>query len=99
MKKGFADLLATAGVVAGLCMFTDTAHAYLGPGAGVSAIGSILAILLAVIVGIFGFIWYPIKRLIAGKRKRQPEVADVTEVAGQEDAGSVVSQPADEDKP
>jgi hypothetical protein len=46
-------------------------HAYIGPGAGLSAFGALLALVVSVIVAIFGFIWYPIKRLTRSlKRKR-----------------------------
>ena len=45
-----------------------TAFAYVGPGAGLSIIGSLLAFLAAIVVGIFGFLWFPIRRLI---RKRK----------------------------
>ena len=37
---------------------------YVGPGAGLSAIGAFLALLAAIAVGIFGFVWYPVKRLL-----------------------------------
>jgi len=46
------------------------AWAYIGPGAGLSAIGSILAFLGAVILLIIGFFWYPVKKLIKRVRKR-----------------------------
>lgn len=52
-----------------LVLLTPSAtHAYVGPGAGISAIGSLLALIAAVVVAIFGFLWYPIKRLM-GKKK------------------------------
>jgi len=44
------------------------AAAYVGPGAGLSALGSLLALIAAVFVAIIGFIWYPVKRLL-GKRR------------------------------
>jgi hypothetical protein len=43
------------------------AHAYVGPGAGLSAIGTIIAFVAAVVLMIVGFLWYPIKRLFKGK--------------------------------
>ena len=53
------------------------AHAYIGPGAGLSAIGSLLALIAAVFVAIFGFLWYPIKswrkRRAAAKAPAVPE--------------------------
>ena len=51
--------------------------AYVGPGAGLSAIGAFLAILAGIVVAIVGFLWYPIKRLIRGvKRTASRERAD-----------------------
>ena len=44
------------------------AFAYVGPGAGLSAIGSILAFFGVIFLMILGFLWYPIKRLISRKK-------------------------------
>lgn len=49
-------------------LFSQPAQAYIGPGAGLTAIGSFLALILAVVVAIVGFLWYPIKRMLK-KRK------------------------------
>jgi len=48
-------------------LVSDLAHAYLGPGAGLSAIGSVVAFIGAVLLLIVGFVWYPIKRLLMRK--------------------------------
>jgi hypothetical protein len=37
---------------------------YIGPGAGLTAIGAFLAVVAGLIVGIFGFVWYPVKTLL-----------------------------------
>ena len=50
-----------------LLFFAFDAHAYIGPGAGLTAIGSLFALVAAVVVGIFGFIWFPIRRLLRRK--------------------------------
>ncbi len=42
--------------------------AYVGPGAGLSALGSLLALIGAIILAIVGFLWYPIKRLLKKNR-------------------------------
>ncbi|MEO8722858.1 MAG: hypothetical protein ABI395_04945 [Sphingobium sp.] len=65
-----------------ICMFalaaTEPAFAYVGPGAGLTFIGSLLALIGAVLAGIFGFIWYPIKRLLR-LRKAKRKDADGTD--------------------
>lgn len=53
--------------------------AYLGPGAGLSALGSILALLAAFVLAIFGFVWYPIKRLMKKKSRPNDNVDDEVE--------------------
>ena len=48
--------------------------AYIGPGTGLSAIGAVLAVVAGLAVAIFGFFWYPIKRLLGkGKEDQEPE--------------------------
>ena len=60
----------TTGLLAALIVLVlpQAAQAYIGPGAGLSAIGTVLALLGAVLVAIVGFVWYPLKRLL-GRRK------------------------------
>ncbi len=56
------------------CAWPSLAAAYIGPGLGMSAIGSFLALVGAVFLGILGFLWYPIKRVIKMFRaKPKPE--------------------------
>ena len=45
-------------------LMPNSADAYIGPGAGLSAIGSLLALLGAVLLVIVGFVWYPVKRMM-----------------------------------
>ena len=37
---------------------------YIGPGSGLAAFGSLLAVLGAVILVVIGFVWYPVKRAL-----------------------------------
>lgn len=46
-----------------LGLLSSPALAYIGPGSGLSAIGAFLAAVVGLMVAIFGFVWYPIKRL------------------------------------
>ncbi len=56
-----------------------SALAYVGPGAGLSAIGSVLALIAALFLALVGFIWYPIKRLL---RRNKHQKQDVGGAAG-----------------
>ena len=60
-----AVLKALPALVVSWVWFTPVvAQAYIGPGAGLSALGSLLALLGAVLLTVIGFIWYPVKRVI-----------------------------------
>ncbi|WP_298976283.1 hypothetical protein [uncultured Roseobacter sp.] len=49
------------------CMATP-AFAYIGPGAGLGAIGILIAIIGGILLLVVGFLWYPIKRMMRKKR-------------------------------
>lgn len=58
-------------------LLTPTASlAYVGPGLGLGAIGSFFALLGAMLFGVLGFVWYPIKRLIRRFRPKSPDDAE-----------------------
>lgn len=42
--------------------------AYGGPGSIITGIGAFLAVLAALVAAIFGFLWYPLKKLIRAIR-------------------------------
>lgn len=50
--------------------------AYVGPGVGLTAIGTALAFLAAIVLAIAGFIWYPIKRLWRSRARRQADTTN-----------------------
>lgn len=55
------------------------ALAYIGPGAGLGAIGTFLAVVGAALLLIVGFVWYPVKRLLRWLKARKD--ADKKETA------------------
>lgn len=69
MRYGFLTALGV------LAASAQPALAYIGPGAGISAIGAALALLAAVFFAIVGFVWYPVKRMM---RKRKAAQAEAT---------------------
>jgi hypothetical protein len=56
-----------------VCLFItpQAAHAYIGPGAGITAIGAVLGLVSALGLAIAGLVWYPIRRLRAKRRDRR----------------------------
>ena len=56
-----------------LLVIPQTAWAYIGPGAGITMIGTFLALLGAVALAISALVWYPIKRLRARARAKRSQ--------------------------
>lgn len=48
-------------------------QAYVGPGIGLSAIGSILVFLMVMGLLLAGFLWYPIKRFLDKKKTNKKD--------------------------
>jgi hypothetical protein len=61
--------LLAVGLAAALTTFPLAASAYIGPGAGISAIGTAFALLGAILFAVVGFVWYPVKRLLKRRRR------------------------------
>lgn len=51
----------------------DSAFAYGGPGSIMSGLGALLAAIAALLASLFGFVWFPIKRLLRKMREDNPE--------------------------
>ena len=72
MKRRTRSVMFTAAV---LGLAPVPAMAYVGPGSGLSAVGAFLALLAGVVVALFGFVWYPVKRLLRKRRRGSGETA------------------------
>jgi len=70
------NVFPTVGIAAALIAAPQLAHAYIGPGAGITAIGTVFALFGAILLAIVGFIWYPVKRLRAKLRARKQATKD-----------------------
>ena len=55
----------------------DAVYAYGGPGSVISGIGTLLAAIAAVVASLFGFIWFPLKRLYAKMSADETEEEEV----------------------
>jgi hypothetical protein len=66
--RKYSDLPATRFVWVAVTLFSPSvALAYVGPGAGISAIGSVIALVGALLMAIIGFVWYPVKKMLRAK--------------------------------
>ena len=61
-------------LISTVCIITffsiTNSNAYLGPGLGLGIIASTLGIIIAVLLAIFGIIWFPIKRLLLRNKNK-----------------------------
>jgi preprotein translocase subunit SecD len=71
--------VAVLGAVPGAIVFADAAHAYIGPGLGAGAIGTVIGILGSILVALFAVLYYPIKRMV----KRRKAVGTTAAVPGE----------------
>ncbi len=74
MLSPLARIIAVALLLLLLGTGATPALAYIGPGAGLGAFGTVFAIIGAFLLLIVGFVWYPVKRLLRG-RKAKPDAA------------------------
>lgn len=59
-----------AAVIAVAAVFAPAAaQAYVGPGAGLTAIGTMIALFAGIALAIVGFVWYPLKRMMKNRSK------------------------------
>ena len=66
LNRGHAAALLATGLV-GLPM---AAQAYVGPGAGLTAIGTMIALIAALVLALVGFVWYPLRRMMRARKAK-----------------------------
>ena len=49
------------------------ATAYIGPGAGIGAVGSLIAVASAGVLTLVGLLWYPVRQLLRFRRARRED--------------------------
>ena len=54
-------------------LIPSLAHAYLGPGVGGGVIVATIGVIVAILAGIFGILWFPIKRFLKKRRNAKQE--------------------------
>lgn len=78
-------------LLAGVTLFATAslpAYAYIGPGMGGGVIVAVLGIIGAFIVGLFGIVYFPIKRALKNKAKKKAEAEGKKSTADSDDEPS-----------
>ena len=56
-------------LIISLLSISSPAFAYIGPGMGGGAIAGVLGVIGAILLALFGILYYPIKRMLKNKMK------------------------------
>lgn len=75
MTTFFKGSISSIIAVGFISIFPLTATAYVGPGGVLSGIGSVIALIFAIIVAFIGFLWYPIKRFFFNRDRSSDTVS------------------------
>ena len=78
-----------------LTLLAPLASAYVGPGAGISLLGSLWGLIVAVVLAIGMVLFWPIRIMLRKRKAAQAEAADTAPAAGNQTAQA--SQPAAEE--
>lgn len=70
-RSAGATVVAALMLAVMLCSAPETAHAYIGPGAGFALVGSFFALLAAVAASILSMIAWPVRYLVRSRRRRK----------------------------
>jgi hypothetical protein len=61
-----------------LCLFliSSPSYAYIGPGMGGGVIAALIGFFAAVILGLWGILYYPIKRALKNRKEKKMSLKD-----------------------
>lgn len=57
-----------------ISLVSTYSFAYLGPGFGGGAIAATVGIIIAIFAGLFGLIWFPIKRVLKKRKEKKKKI-------------------------
>lgn len=63
-NRVFMSVLALAALATGLCWPVATAHAYVGPGAGLTVLGALWAVIAALLLAFLAIVRWPLRYLL-----------------------------------
>jgi membrane protein implicated in regulation of membrane protease activity len=79
---------AMVGIALGLSLLATPAFAYIGPGAGITVLGALWGVVVAVVVALAVLLLWPLSRLFRRRRSTTPPAAASASVRSEADAPS-----------
>lgn len=68
-------ILLTASLLLAILVLVNPAHAYVGPGAGITMLGALWAVIAAIVLALAGLLVWPVRRLLRKKKERLAQAA------------------------
>ena len=59
-----------------LCLISFPSYAYIGPGMGGGVIAAIIGFFAAIILGLWGILYYPIKRALKNRKDKKKSLKE-----------------------
>ena len=59
-----------------LCLISFPSYAYIGPGMGGGAIAAIIGFFAAILLGLWGILYYPIKRALKNRKDKKKSLKE-----------------------
>ena len=84
MRSG---ILVALGAMMLAAIWPDQAHAYFGPGAGVTMLGALWGVIAAIGFAIFAFLAWPVRALLRRRKRNAQAAPGVSGAATARDAG------------
>lgn len=91
-------LMMVAGYVL-LLLLPATAHAYVGPGAGLSLLGALWAMLLALLAVLFFVFAWPIRRMLRRRREARADAENTAQEADDRESAKAYVSVAENENP
>jgi hypothetical protein len=91
MKNAGTGMVAVAFA---LSLWATPAVAYIGPGAGITVLGALWGVIVAIVLAVVAVILWPLRLLFRRRRHKSAHSADVAAAASTSDRPSAARQPA-----
>ena len=59
-----------------LCLISFSSYAYIGPGMGGGVIAAIIGFFAAILLGLWGILYYPIKRALKNRKDKKKSLKE-----------------------
>jgi hypothetical protein len=81
-------------IALGLSLFATPAFAYIGPGAGITVLGALWGVVVAIVLAVAAVLWWPLRILFRRRRHQPAHTADAQPAIATPDSQSDARHPS-----